>query len=151
MAGLHIQIEMKGFDKLADPALIAGARNVMVEAALEVVAAEAKSQAPGQGRKYISSFLDRSTGVGIVKAGFPLTFQITGTRPHAVAARRGGQGGRRAALRFTAGGETLFRASVSHPGVRANPFLAQAARAADAPAGHAADAALQKVLGPAAG
>lgn len=51
-----------------------------------------------------------------------------GSRPHTIRAR-----GR--ALRFVAGGRTLYRRQVRHPGTRARPFLEQAGREVAAAAG----------------
>ena len=47
-------------------------------------------------------------------------YVIHGTRPHVIVPRRG------RALRFQAGGRTVFAARVNHPGNRPNNFLAEA-------------------------
>ncbi|MFD9422310.1 MULTISPECIES: hypothetical protein [unclassified Streptomyces] len=51
-------------------------------------------------------------------------YVINGTRPHVIRPRRA------RALRFQAGGRTVFAARVNHPGNAANNFLARAVREA---------------------
>jgi hypothetical protein len=45
-----------------------------------------------------------------------------GTDPHSIDAQPGGK------LRFTAGGQVLFRAHVDHPGTKRNQFVERAMR-----------------------
>jgi hypothetical protein len=165
--GIRIDVETRGLAELGDPARIKRAELAMVSAALTVVTAEAKAQAPGGRTKSLGSFLDHATGVGHVKAVFPLTMLITGAKPHEIGVRVGGRRGRPVklrrfktesgvivtrqrgnfqTLRFTIGGSPFFRRTVSHPGIRANPFMARAAASADRPAAEAADRALQSIF-----
>lgn len=75
------------------------------------------------------------------KAGENAVRLATGTRPHRIEARRG------RALRFQAGGETLFRRAVNHPGTRPDPYLDAAADAAGEELFAAVEAALDAALG----
>ncbi len=50
------------------------------------------------------------------------------------------------ALRFSAGGQKIFRRGVSHPGARRNPWLDRAAASGAGAAGDAADRVLQAAL-----
>jgi hypothetical protein len=169
MAGpaIKVEIETRGLAELGDPARIKRAELAMVQAALTVVTAEAKAQAPGGRTKHLGSFLDHASGVGHVKAVFPLTMVITGAKAHDISVRVGGRRGRPVklrrfktesgvietrqrgnfqALRFTIGGFPYFRRTVSIPTIPPNPFMARAAASADRPAAEAADRALQSIF-----
>jgi hypothetical protein len=150
MAAPFIQMEMtsRGIKQLADPALASRARFAMVEAALPIVFAQAKAEAPGSGRtkaKALVKFMDDSTATGHVRALFPLNLVAKGTRRHPIpkkGTRRRGD----PVLRFVFGGGTMFRRRVMHKGARANPFMEEAARNSAQAATRAADDALQAVL-----
>ena len=78
--------------------------------------------------------------VGITAGGMRVTYAAHvefGTRPHIIRARR------RQALRFIAGGSTVFRKSVRHPGTRPYAFMANALRAKTQRAGEMIDLAME--------
>lgn len=53
-----------------------------------------------------------------------MPYHHDGTKPHIIRPRR------KRALKFQAGGRTVFAKKVNHPGTRANPFLIRAGQAA---------------------
>ena len=57
---------------------------------------------------------------GFVRADGAAHFLEWGTAPHFIAAKNA------SALRFTVGGQTIFRKSVHHPGTRERPFMREA-------------------------
>lgn len=61
---------------------------------------------------------------GHIRAGANAILLNDGTRPHRIEARNG------KALRFTSGGQTIFRRGVNHPGTAPDPFLTAAEDAA---------------------
>lgn len=89
------------------------------------VAARARQLAPGSMGNGITMRVE-GTGRGmqaVITSTHPASgFVVRGTRAHPIRARRG------KALKFTAGGQTLFRKAVFHPGTKANNFLMQAVR-----------------------
>ena len=148
MAAPFISMTMtsRGVKELADPALASRARFAMVEAALPIVFAQAKVEAPGSGRtkaKALVKFMDQSTATGHVRALFPLNLVAKGTKAHPIPKERARQ---RRVLRFSSGGGLFFRRRVMHRGARANPFMEEAARNSAQAATRAADDALQAVL-----
>lgn len=91
------------------------------------VARRARQLAPGSMARMITSEVTTGTGglVGVVTCHHHATqYVIWGTRPHTIRPRR------RRALRFQAGGRTVFADVVHHPGNAPNNFLARALREA---------------------
>ncbi|MGV2914540.1 hypothetical protein [Streptomyces alfalfae] len=89
------------------------------------VADLAAAGAPGSMGSYVDWRVeDGPRGLqGVVTCDHPAVFYVLdGTRPHLIRARRG------KALRFTAGGQVLFRRVVRHPGTDANDFMGRALR-----------------------
>lgn len=92
------------------------------------VAADARTNAPvdtGRLAQAIKEDPITSDGpfrvTGSVTSHAPYSvFVHEGTRPHVIRPRNA------SALRFKAGGETVFASSVNHPGTRARPFLTNA-------------------------
>jgi hypothetical protein len=78
---------------------------------------------------------------GTVTAGENAVRLNDGTRPHRIEAVRGN------ALRFSVGGQTLFRRGVNHPGTKPDHFLDRAADAAEEELPRAVEAAVDKALG----
>ncbi|MEU1852941.1 hypothetical protein ABZ499_27660 [Streptomyces sp. NPDC019990] len=89
------------------------------------VADIARAEAPGRMGQYVDWRIEDGPGglQGVITCDHPATrFVLDGTRPHIIRPRR------RKALRFDAGGETVFAAYARHPGTRPNNFLARALR-----------------------
>ncbi|QKW06929.1 hypothetical protein HUT18_11525 [Streptomyces sp. NA04227] len=90
------------------------------------VADIARREAPGRMGSYIDwKVQPGARGLeGVIVCDHPATlFVLYGTRPHIIRPRRA------KALRFDAGGRTVFAAVVHHPGTRPNDFLGRALRA----------------------
>lgn len=91
------------------------------------VAARARQLAPGSMGNGITMHVE-GTGRGmqaVITSTHPASiYVIKGTRPHVIRPRRA------KALRFQAGGQTVFAQRVNHPGNAANDFLSQALREA---------------------
>lgn len=91
------------------------------------VAARARELAPGTMPAGITTRIEGSASglAAYVISEHPASvYVIYGTRPHIIRPRRA------RALRFTAGGRTVYSAVVHHPGSRPNNFLGQALREA---------------------
>lgn len=89
------------------------------------VADIARREAPGRMGDFVDWKIEPGPrGLqGVIVCDHPaVRFVIEGTRPHIIRPRRA------QALRFDAGGQTVFAAVVHHPGTRANPFLQRALR-----------------------
>lgn len=95
---------------------------------IRLVAADARTNAPvdtGRMAQAIKEDPITSDGpfrvTGSVTSHAPYSvFVHEGTRPHVIRPRNA------SALRFKAGGETIFASSVNHPRTRARPFLTNA-------------------------
>ncbi|MEU5834468.1 hypothetical protein ABZ820_12460 [Streptomyces diacarni] len=91
----------------------------------EKVARIAERKAPGTMGAYIDWKVSPGPrGLqGIIVCDHPAVhYVLNGTRPHVIRPRRA------KALRFDAGGRTVFAKVVHHPGTRANNFLGAAVR-----------------------
>ncbi|MGW1352839.1 hypothetical protein ACWCQE_26755 [Streptomyces sp. NPDC002409] len=85
----------------------------------------AEREAPGSMGDYITWKVENGPrGLqGVIVCDHPATrYVLDGTRPHIIRPRRA------KALRFQAGGRTVFAAYAHHPGTRANNFLGRALR-----------------------
>jgi len=99
---------------------------------IRLVAADARTNAPvdtGRMAQAIKEDPIVSEGpfrvIGGVTSHAPYSaFVHQGTAPHVIP--RGGGGPGQKILKFQAGGQTLFRRSVNHPGTRPRPFLTNA-------------------------
>lgn len=91
------------------------------------VVARAADLAPGSMGKGITLRVEGS-GRGmaaVITSTHPASaYVVNGTKPHIIRPRRA------KALRFQAGGRTVYAAFVRHPGTKPNDFLAQALREA---------------------
>ncbi|WP_329368700.1 hypothetical protein OG896_24480 [Streptomyces sp. NBC_00669] len=87
------------------------------------VANRARELAPGTMPAGITTRIEGSAAglVAYVTSEHPASvYVIYGTRPHIIRPRRA------RALRFTAGGRTVYATVVHHPGTQANDFLGRA-------------------------
>jgi hypothetical protein len=109
---------------------IQDAARLILAAAVEATVSSAKATKAFTDRR--SNDGTRSTIKGTVAGNFgrvraegAAVFLENGTKAHTITARNGGM------LRFFVNGQALFRRSVRHPGTRARPFMAEAARHGD--------------------
>jgi hypothetical protein len=80
-------------------------------------------------------------GVRIAMEATRVVGQVVNTAPHAAVVHKGSRSHAITArnarvLRFTVGGEVLFRRTVNHPGTTGRPWLAQAAQVVAAKSGY---------------
>ncbi|MEZ7005822.1 hypothetical protein [Streptomyces sp. AD55] len=91
----------------------------------ERVARRARDLAPGSMARGITMHMEGTARgmAAVVTSTHPAsTYVINGTKPHLIRPRRA------KALRFQAGGRTVFAAHARHPGTKPFPFLKIAAR-----------------------
>jgi hypothetical protein len=165
-----IKISTSGLAQLADPQLMRRAETLMIERAVEITEPMARSEAPsrtGMGKSFIIGIVDQHGPHPIGRIyptgkGFYLRILSTGARAHEIrpvrfrsqrkskaAMRAQGPGrarGALSALRFTIGGQMLFRPFAMIPALRPNPFLERAAVRATPAIAAESDRAMQQTL-----
>jgi hypothetical protein len=163
-----VHFDTSDLKALADPQLIARAEAEMIDVGVDILVPITRREAPtrtGKGRGQITgSVFSGAKRFGRVHVGkaFYLRILATGAKAHSIgvfrykskskarkAARALGPGGARGsvqALRFSVGGEMLFRPGVRHPGIKSNDFFERSARLGEAPVGRAAEAVAQRAL-----
>ncbi|EDY43995.1 hypothetical protein [Streptomyces sp. SPB074] len=105
--------------------LLGGVGEQTLRRRAERVADLARAYAPGSMARGITMRVEgRGRGMeAIITSTHPASrYVLHGTAPHIIRPRRA------RALRFQAGGRTVFAAVVHHPGTRANDFLSRALR-----------------------
>jgi hypothetical protein len=152
---LSIEVTTTGLAQYADPSLISRAERLMIERAVEITEPIARSEAPsrtGRGKSFIIGVVDQHGAHPIGRIyptgkAFYLRILSTGARAHEIrpfrfrsaskskqAMRAQGPGKARGglgALRFTIGGQMLFRRFAMIPALPPNPFLTRAAQRAE--------------------
>jgi hypothetical protein len=164
------EIKISGLLQYADPQLMRRAETLMIEHAVEITEPIARSEAPsrtGRGKSFIIGLVDQHGPhpVGrIYPTGkaFYLRILSTGAKAHEIrpfrfrsrsksktAMRAQGPGRARGAigaLRFTIGGQMLFRRFAMIPALPPNPFMDRAAVRATPAIGVAAERAMEQTL-----